>query len=181
ANGVLGDGPVVVAVVGLAGAGVDDPAAGAGDPRHGVADHAEDVALALVDVHGDALVGEAEVVLGAAVVQLADRGDVVALRREPVAPAGDAAVVGGTVVPVADVVDVAAGREAGPGWDADGAVGVGVGEADATGGQRVEVRRLDDRMAVAAEHPTVVLVGHHVDEVHRLHARRLPMVLTDSS
>lgn len=66
------------------------------------------------DVHGDALIGKADVIGGVAVVELADRGDRVAVLGEPMPPTGfGVAGVGGGVIPGADLVDVTAGGEAG--------------------------------------------------------------------
>ena len=59
----------------------------------------------------------------------------------------------------------AAGDHAGAGGHADGSAGVGAAEADAAGGQRVEVGRADGGVASAAEGVPALLVGGDEEEV----------------
>jgi hypothetical protein len=60
------------------------------------------------DVHGDDLFGKAVVVLGGAIMQLADRHYTMAGRARPVMPAFHRSVVGIGVVPKADLMHVTA-------------------------------------------------------------------------
>ena len=116
------------------------------------------------------LFAEAVVVLGAAEVQLADRVDPVALLPQPVAPAGDGAVVGDAVVPAADVVDVAPGLQRGARRHTHGAVDIGVLEAGAAGRQPVEGRCLHQQVTLAAHGVAAVLVREDEQQVGGLHA-----------
>ena len=68
------------------------------------------------------------------------------------------------------VAGVLAGHEAAARRRADGAAGVGLGEAHALGGQAVQVRREDVLLAVAAEVAVAEVVGQDEDDVG---ARRL--------
>ena len=151
------------------------PRAGAVDPGTLLAewrilpDAAQDVAHAVHDVEGIDLLGEADVVLLAAEVELADGIHAMALAPEAVAPARHAAVIGTAVVPVADLVDVATGCQGGPRRYADGTGGVGRREPRAPVGQAVDVGGLDDGVAVAAGEVARVLIGHEKEEVRGLH------------
>jgi hypothetical protein len=160
---------VVDGVGGLARARHGDHLPGVAPLRHVVADQAEQVALAFVDVHRNDFFREAVVLAGLAEVQLADRGDAVAGLPEQVVPGRRLAVVGVGVVPVADLVDVLAAGEARARRDADRAGGVGRAEARAARGERVQVRRVDHRMARATQHLRVVLVRHDHQQIARLH------------
>ena len=60
---------------------------------------------------------------------------------------------------------VLAGHEAAARRRADGAAGVGLGEAHALGRQAVEVGRLDALLAVAAEVAVAEVVGQDEDDV----------------
>src|SRR4029079_4686319 len=83
--------------------------------RYVLADQALHVADAVDDVHWHDLFGEAVVVARtAAEVQLADGDDTMPGVAQCVVPAGDRAFVAVGVVPVADVVHVAARGERGP-------------------------------------------------------------------
>ena len=84
-----------------------------------------------------------------------------------VMPARDRAFVAVGVVPVADLVDVLADRERGARRDAHRARAVGRREARAALRQRIQVRRLHDRVPVAAEHLRGMLVGHDDKDVAR--------------
>jgi hypothetical protein len=129
-------------------------------------------------VHRHDLLREAVVVAGlAAEVQLADRDDAMPRVAQPVMPARDRAVVAVGVVPVADLVVVAADRERGARRHADRAGRVRRGEARAARGERVEVRRGDERMARGAEELRVVLVGHQDEQVGRRDRRVIGMAI----
>ena len=80
-------------------------------------------------------------------------------------PARYAAIVGYAVVPVADLVHEAPGCECSASGYADGAIGVGVGEAGAAGGELVEVWRLHKRVPGAAHGGGLVLVGEDEEQV----------------
>ena len=137
--------------------------------REIVANEAHQVALGLDDVHRDALHVEAVVVVGGAEVQLADGLHAMAALPEMVVPRRRGALIGVGVVPVADLVGVLAGREGGAGRDADRVAAVRVREPHATRGQRVDVGRVRERAAVAAEHLGAVLVGHDHEKIPGLH------------
>ncbi len=141
-----------------------------------IAHEAKKIALAVDDMHADLLVGKAVVVLRAAEVQLADGDDLVAAVAQQVVPARRLPVVGDGVVPVAGLVNVLAGGKRRPGRHADGRGCVGVREQRAPSRQRVEIRRLNDLVAVAAGHAAVVLIGHDDQQVHRRHAFRSGML-----
>ena len=154
--------------------------AGAGAPGHLVAalalgnvlaDQALDVADAVDDVHRHDLFGEAVVVARtAAEMQLADRDDAMPGVAQRVMPARDRAFVTVGVVPVADVVHVAADGERRPRRHADRARRVRRREACSPRGQCVEVRRRDERMAGSPEELRIVLVGHQHEQVGGAHA-----------
>ena len=169
-DGFGGDGGVVADVLGVRGASVVDMAELVARDRHVGAKAAVDVPYPVHDVHGDALVGKADVVGGVAVVELADGGDGVAVLCEPMTPAGGAiAGVGRGVIPGAYLVDVTTGGEAGAGGDADGGVAVGSGERGAGRGQVVQIWGLRQRVSSTAQHAGVVLVGHENQEVLGFH------------
>ena len=156
---------------------------GAGAPGHLVAalalrdvlaDQALHVADAVDDVHRHDLFGEAVVVARtAAEMQLADRDDAMPGVAQCVVPARDRAFVAVGVVPVADVVHVAADGECRPRRHADRAGRVRCREARAAGGKRVEVGRGDERMAGGPEKLRIVLVGHEHEHVGGAHAESI--------
>ena len=82
-----------------------------------------------------------------------------ALRLQPVAPAGHAAIVGDRIVPVADLVHMAAGGQARAGWHTDRAGRPGIGETRAARRHPVEVRCSNEGMTRAAHVARVVLIG----------------------
>ena len=98
-------------------------------------------------------------------MQFADRSDLVPGLSQPVVPARHAAFVRDCVVPKADAMDIAPGRQCGARRHADRRVAIGVAEAHASGCEPVEVRRADHRMAGAAEHARIVLVSQDEEQV----------------
>ena len=166
------DVPVVARVDGLAGSGHAGHLPGALAHRKVVADQAHEVALALDDVHGDPLHVEAVVVAGGAEMELADGLHSMAALPEMVVPGWCRALVGIGVVPVADLVGVLAGREGGAGRYADRVAAVRAREARTACGEPVEVGRVRQRTAVAAEHLGAVLVGHDHDQIPGFHVLR---------
>lgn len=60
---------------------------------------------------------------------------------------------------------VAAGEDGGAGGGADGIAGVKMGEFDPALGKRVEVRGLDDRVAVESGVSVAEIVGHDENDV----------------
>src|SRR6516165_8017521 len=74
------------------------------------------------------------------------------------------------VVPTADLMNRTAGMHAGARGHAQRRVAIGVGESHAPGGQRVEVRCLDEWMPITAKSRLGVLVGYDDDLVHWRHA-----------
>ena len=170
----VGDTPVVARIFAFAGAGIVDDALARALRRREIrkllADRQMHHADAARDVHGDVLPVEADGVVLEAIVQLADGFDAQAGILKPVAPARHAPVIGDGIVPVAGVVGEAAGRETGPRGHADRAIRIGIRELRAARGERIEVRRLRQRMAGAAKHSCVVLVGHQHEHVLRFDA-----------
>ena len=143
---------VVDGVGRLAGAGALGHLVAALALRDVLADQALHVADAVDDVHRHDLFGEAVVVAGpAAEMQLADRDDAMPGVAQRVVPARDRAVVAVGVVPVADLVHVAADRECRARRHADRAGRVRRREARAARGKRIEVGRGDERMAGGAQ------------------------------
>ena len=175
-NGLTGGGGVVAHVLGLTDARIGGGVEVVALARHVGAQRAVEVANAFLDVHGDALVREARVVVRATEVQLADGGDGVAPLHKPVAPAGSLANVGGGVVPDAELVGVAAGGQAGARRHADGEVAVGGIEADAASGQGVQVWGVCQRMAVAAGRGASVLIGGYEQEIQRIDSRHVDVL-----
>ena len=162
---------VVHGVGRLAGAGAPGHLVAALALRDVLADQALDVADAVDDVHRHDLFGEAVVVARtAAEMQLADRDDAMPGVAQRVVPARDRAFVAVGVVPVADVVHVAADGERRPRRHADRARRVRRREARAARGKRVEVGRGDERMAGGPEKFRIVLVGHEHEQVGGAHA-----------
>src|SRR5829696_7406212 len=83
---------------------------------------------------------------------------------------GRRASIGKGIVPVADLVDVAPGREARPARYTDRAVAIGVLEQGPARCEVIEIRRLDDRIPVRAEYALAVLVGHDEQDVASGHS-----------
>ena len=106
----------------------------------------------------------------AAEMQLADRDDAMPGVAQCVVPARDRAFVAVGVVPVADLVHVAADGECRPRRYADRAGRVRCREARAARGKRIEVGRGDERMAGGPEKFRIVLVGHEHEHVGGAHA-----------
>ena len=78
-----------------------------------------------------------------------------------------AAVVGDAVVPETGLMNVSSRRQSPTGRDTDRAVRVGVRKSGAARGETVDVRRLDQGMAVAAGFVPAVLIRHDEEEVGR--------------
>ena len=133
--------------------------------RHRVAADGEEHPDPVHDVHRHELGVESVRVVRVPVVELADRGGPPSPVHQPVPPGRLFSEVRLAVVPLLDVEDVAPGREARPRRNADGAVAVGVPEECPPLGERVEMRRPDDRMPHAPEGETGVLVGEDEEEV----------------
>src|SRR5213076_1618585 len=85
-----------------------------------------------------------------------------------------AAVIGDRVVPEADLVDIAAGRQRGSRRHADRRIAIGVGEAHAASRQPVEIRRPDHRVTVTTEYPPAVLVRQNEQQVRGFHRPPIP-------
>jgi hypothetical protein len=98
-------------------------------------------------------------------VEFPDAGRVDAPRRAVFGPVRAGAVVGGSVVPRADLVDVPAGGEAPPAGGTQRAGTVGVRKARAVGRQPVESGRLDQVVAGVAGRVRAVLVGEDQEDV----------------
>lgn len=90
-------------------------------------------------MHRDDLLADTRWVAFEAVMQLADRNEIVAGLEKTVAPAWYPSVIGGRVVPISGLVNMAAGSETGPRRRSDRRVGVGVGETGPSFRQRIEV------------------------------------------
>ena len=73
------------------------------------------------------------------------------------------------VVPIADLVDVAPRRQARPGRHADRAVGIGLIEARAAGGQIVKNRSPHDGVAVTVRDLLSVLVRKNEQQIPWCH------------
>ncbi len=112
---------------------------------------------------------EAGRIAAIAVVQLADGFYTHAGGLQARAPARHAAIVAHRVVPVADVMDVASGRETCARRNADGTGRVGRREAGAACGEAIDIRRSDDRMAGARQGAGLVFVGNDEDEIFCFH------------
>src|SRR5262249_37590816 len=117
------------------------------------------------EMHGVDFFVEPVRVLAAAVMQLADGRDPVAGIHEVMPPGAELAAVGMRLIPASDLGYVSTGGEAGSRRSADRAVGVGVGEPHPALGERIEVRRLHEGMAVAAERAARMLVGEEQQDV----------------
>src|SRR5262245_1622723 len=121
------------------------------------------------EMHGMVLAVEAGRIAAIAVVQLADGFDPDVRGLQALTPTRHAAVVAHRVVPVADVVDVAPGRETCTSRDADGTGRVSRREAGAACGESVDIWRSDDRMAGARQGARLVFVGNDEDEIFCFH------------
>src|SRR5262245_41008871 len=84
---------------------------------------------------------------------------------EAVVPTRNGAVVGVSVVPKADLVDVLASCERCSCRNADRRWRPTPGKAGPARRESIEVRCLHDRMAVATQHPAAVLIGHDDEQV----------------
>ena len=103
-------------------------------------------------------------------MHFADGRGVVALAVGQFGPGVDAAVRQIRAQPLAVVSHAVAdrvhsGEQTGPRGHADGMGGVGFLETDAPAGQTVDVRRLNEIGAVAAQKIRAELVGHQKEEV----------------
>ena len=166
-----GNGPVVGGVGGLSrpcGSGELFCMAARGQ---GVAQQADQVTLLVHHVHGQDFFGEAVVFVGTAEMQFADGRHVVPAFAQQMVPALGRTVIRIGVVPKADLVNVFANGECSTCRHADGAGGVGLGKARSASGQRVEVRGLNNRVAITTQDLAAVLVGHDDKQVLRFHQR----------
>ena len=130
ADGVLAIADVVLLIGRVSRSGFFDRAAPIAAQR-AIADAAGRVADAVHDMQRLDFAPEAVVVFAAAEVQLADGVDHETGLVQPMAPARHAPMIRKAVVPVAEFVHVAAGRQGGARRHTDRAIGVGVREARA--------------------------------------------------
>ncbi len=112
---------------------------------------------------------EAGRIMAIDVVQLANGFDPHLRGLQAHTPARYAAVVSHRVVPVADVMHVASGRQACTRGDADGARRIGGREAGAACGETIDIRRSHDRVTGTRQRPGLVFVGNDEEEVFRFH------------
>ena len=99
------------------------------------------------------------------VMQFANGFNGYAFSLQPVPPTFDSAVIGHGVVPITGLVGITTGSENGSGRNANRRVRIGGSKARPLFRQSVKVGRFDLRMAVTAEHFTIMLVGHDEEDV----------------
>ena len=167
--GCLADIAVIGGVSGFARAGQLGHLVAALAHRNVVAHQALDIAQAVNHMHGQNLFGPAVVVTCTAPeMQLADRHRVMAGLPQHMVPTGNAAVVGVSVVPETDLVNITPRGKGRPRRHTNRAAGVCVGEAGAARGQPVQVRGLNERMTGTPQKLGVVLVGHQHQNIEWL-------------
>src|SRR5258706_15468336 len=102
-------------------------------------------------------------------MKLADRDCAMAALDHAMAPARYAAVIGNRVIPEADLVDIAPGREARSRRHTDRTVGVSRREPGSARGKPIDVWRAHQRMARAPHQSGIMLIGQNDYQVSRLH------------
>jgi hypothetical protein len=137
--------------------------------RQIVANEAEKIAFAFDDVHRHDRLREAAILVLRAEMQFSDRDDAMAGVTQVMMPARDRAVIRIGIVPKSDLMNVLAGRERGARRDAHGRRRPTGCETRSPRRQPVEIRRMHERMAVAAHHVAAVLIRHDDQQVLRLH------------
>ena len=161
----LADLAVILRIGGFATSDVGREVAGAGVGLQAVAHQRGSEADPVDHVDGNDLLGKAVVVLPRTKMKLADGDRRPALFLQPVSPAGNRSVVGLGARPGAELMHPAPRLHARASRDADGSRRIGHIEHRAAGGQCVDMRRLDQRMAVAAARVAPVLVGADDEDI----------------
>ena len=150
---------------------LEDRFAGAFAGRHVVSDRPHHIADAVHHIQRNALLLKTFRRAGAFVMQLPDRFDPMPFPREASPPPFHRAVVREGVVPISDLMNVPARREAGARRNADRAVRVCVGKARSARRERVQIRRERGAVAVRAHRVPPVLVRENEEQIGRLHRR----------
>src|SRR6516164_235351 len=160
---------VIGVVAGVAGADLAKPYDVVSRSRNRIAHRSPHLSNPFGKMHGMMLAVEAGRIMAIAVVQLADGFDPHVCGLQARAPAWHAAVVAHRIVPVADLMDVASGRQTCTRGYADGAGRIGCCESGATCGEAIDIRRSHDRVTGARHRASLMLVGDDEDEIFCLH------------
>src|SRR5437667_9346147 len=102
-------------------------------------------------------------------MKFSDGDDAMAGGAQPMMPARYRAVIGISVVPKSDLMDVLSCREGCPRRNANRRGSPAGGKPRALRRQPVQIGRLHDGMAVAAHHLAIVLIGHNDQQVPSFH------------
>jgi hypothetical protein len=148
-DSVVPDRLVVGIVLGAAGTDLAEPHDVVPGSRNRIADRAPHLPDPVQDMHRPVLVIEAGRVVAVAIVELADGFDPNIRRLQPNAPAGDAPVIAHGVVPVPDLMHIAASGKARACRYADRTRRIGRAEPGPPFGQSIDVGCSDDRMTGA--------------------------------
>ena len=116
-------------------------------------------------MHRQDLSRESVVVIARTEVQFPDRRDLDAAVAQLVHPAPGNAAIGSGAVPAADIVNVVATRHGSTRRNADGRRSIGILETRSSGGEPVQIRRLDNGVAGAAQRVLAVLIRDDDQEV----------------
>ena len=131
----------------------------------GVANRSHHVADSIHHVHRQQGSAETDRVLHAAIVQLSDGVHPMSGLDQAMPPAGNSSIVGTCVVPIAGLVHVTAGRQAGARGDTERTIAIGGVEPNPPCGQSVEMGRLDQRVTVTTQGIPIVLVRENKQEI----------------
>ena len=111
------------------------------------------------------------VAIGFAQVELADAADAVAGVAQPLIVGSGARGQPPRIVQAAETARLQARGQTDPSWRADGCVGGALGEAHASGGEAVEVRRPQEVGTGCAEIVVAVLIIHDEEDIGTGHWR----------
>ena len=135
---------------------------------------------AAVNVHRKDLFGDAGVKAFARIMQLADGGKPVPRSLHTMPPAWHAPVIGKNIVPIPGLMRIATGGKCRAGGNADGRRGISVGEARAPCGKTVDIGRLHDSVAIAADRLGRHFIHHHDQKIGCRHLSPDPLAGTSS-
>ena len=124
----------------------------------GPSNTSQDVTDTFDHVQGIDFLCESIVVIRISEVQFSDGVNPVALLLQAMAPTRDASIVRKRIVPVTDLVDIAASGQGGTSRDTDGTVRVCAREPGASASQSINVGCFDHGMSIATGHVSRVLV-----------------------
>jgi hypothetical protein len=139
------------------------------------------VAETVNDVHRHDLFAEAVLIMGAAKMQLPDGYYPVLLIDEAMPPPGHMPMIGLSIGPAIDFMNVSAGLKRPACWNAKRTIGIGISEYDTVFGYSVHMGRFDYLIAGASQDPFRMFIGHYHQHVCILHNSPFPALEQFSS